>query len=66
MMPGQEQNRKEAIDFILQSLEELEYGSIQIVIHDSKITQIDLLKKQRFSSNGTAILSAVPPQSKSR
>ncbi|OCA92891.1 YezD family protein [Pseudobacillus wudalianchiensis] len=44
------------VERILQSLEGIEYGSVQIVIHDSQITQIDRLEKQRFSikksSNG--------------
>lgn len=38
------------VERILQSLEGIEYGSVQIVIHDSKITQIDRLEKQRFPS----------------
>lgn len=33
---------------ILRALEGLEYGSVQIVVHDSKITQIERIEKQRF------------------
>ena len=36
------------IEQIVQSLKGIQYGSVQIVIHDSKITQIDRLEKQRF------------------
>ncbi|MEK4029130.1 MULTISPECIES: YezD family protein [Bacillaceae] len=37
------------VERILQSLEGIEYGSVEIVIHDSQITQIDRLEKRRFS-----------------
>ncbi len=33
---------------ILRALEGLEYGSVQIVVHDSQITQIERVEKQRF------------------
>lgn len=33
---------------ILHALEGLEYGSVQIVVHDSQITQIERVEKQRF------------------
>ncbi|OES43464.1 YezD family protein [Domibacillus iocasae] len=36
------------IERIVKSLEGIEYGSVEIVIHDSQITQIDRLEKQRF------------------
>lgn len=36
------------IELIVQSLKGIEYGSVEIVIHDSQITQIDRLEKQRF------------------
>ena len=36
------------IERIVQSLKGIQYGSVEIVIHDSKITQIDRLEKQRF------------------
>lgn len=41
------------IERILQSLEGIEYGSVEIVIHDSQITQIDRLEKRRFSIKKT-------------
>lgn len=33
---------------IIRSLEDLEYGSVQIIVHDSQITQIERLEKFRF------------------
>ncbi len=36
------------VERILRSLEGLEYGSVHIIIHDSKITQIERVEKQRF------------------
>ncbi|MCT1902568.1 YezD family protein [Oceanobacillus sojae] len=37
------------LDHILNALEELEYGSVVITVHDGKITQIDTTEKKRFS-----------------
>jgi hypothetical protein len=39
---------QESIGRILRALEGLEYGSVQIVVHDSKITQIERTEKHRF------------------
>jgi hypothetical protein len=39
---------QESISRILRALEGLEYGSVQIVVHDSKITQIERTEKHRF------------------
>jgi hypothetical protein len=39
-------------------LEGLEYGTVQITVHDSQITQIDRLEKYRFPLKGK---SAAPP-----
>ena len=36
------------VEKIIRSLEGLEYGSVHITVHDSKITQIERLEKQRF------------------
>ncbi|WP_425387187.1 YezD family protein [Alicyclobacillus pomorum] len=33
---------------MLHALEGLEYGSVNITIHDAQITQIDRIEKQRF------------------
>jgi hypothetical protein len=36
------------IDKIADLLEGLEFGTVQITVHDSQITQIDRLEKYRF------------------
>lgn len=36
------------VDRIVKSLQGNEYGSVEIVTHDSQITQIDRLEKHRF------------------
>ncbi|GAB7389023.1 YezD family protein [Bacillaceae bacterium] len=39
---------QEWIERIIRSLEGLEYGSVQIIVHDSQITQIERLEKFRY------------------
>jgi hypothetical protein len=39
---------EESIERILRALDGLEYGSVQITVHDSKITQIERTEKHRF------------------
>lgn len=39
---------QQVIEKIKALLESLEYGSIQITVHDSQITQIDKLEKHRL------------------
>lgn len=39
---------QQVIEKIVNLLEALEYGTIQITVHDSQITQIDRLEKYRF------------------
>ncbi|WP_415782765.1 YezD family protein [Alicyclobacillus pomorum] len=41
-------NQDKVIEQILHALEGLEYGSVNITIHDAQITQIDRIEKQRF------------------
>ncbi|MBP1961726.1 YezD family protein [Paenibacillus aceris] len=38
------------VDRIKQMLNGLEYGSVQIVVHDGKIAQIDKTERKRFDS----------------
>jgi hypothetical protein len=38
----------QVIEKIVNFLEALEFGTIQITVHDSQITQIDRLEKYRF------------------
>ncbi|SFJ49232.1 YezD family protein [Thermoflavimicrobium dichotomicum] len=50
MVQKKELNMDDArIQAILDALKGLEYGSIQITVHDSQITQIERTEKQRFS-----------------
>lgn len=39
---------EEQIERIIQSIEDIDYGSIEIVIHNSKIVQIEKKEKIRF------------------
>lgn len=43
------------IEHILAKLEELEYGSLTITVHDGNITQIDTTEKKRFPLQEKAI-----------
>lgn len=38
----------ESINHVLRALKGLQYGSVQIVVHDWKITQIERTEKHRF------------------
>ncbi len=49
-VPAQELQPEEAevIGLILRAIREIRYGSVQIVIQDSKVVQIDKLEKLRL------------------
>jgi hypothetical protein len=49
MMKEEPKITERQIQSILDALRGLEYGSVQITVHDSQITQIDRTEKQRFS-----------------
>ncbi len=38
----------QVLERIISSLESLEYGTVQITVHDSQITQIEKVEKHRF------------------
>lgn len=40
---------KEVIDKIVSFLESMEYGTVQITVHDSQVTQIEKGEKYRFA-----------------
>ncbi|BFT71693.1 MULTISPECIES: YezD family protein [Paenibacillus] len=42
------------VDRIKQMLNGLEYGSVQIVVHDGKIAQIDKTERKRFDTPSQA------------
>lgn len=39
---------KQVIEKIIHWIQELEFGAIQITVHDSQVTQIERLEKYRF------------------
>lgn len=39
----------EVIEKIISSLETLDFGTVQITVHDSQVTQIEKIEKHRFS-----------------
>ncbi|MCM2534050.1 YezD family protein [Neobacillus pocheonensis] len=41
------------VNFILQTLKNMEYGSVIITVHDGTITQIDKTEKTRFGTKKT-------------
>ncbi|WP_458412104.1 YezD family protein [Schinkia sp. CFF1] len=40
---------KQVIEKIIHTLENLEFGTVQITVHDSQVTQIEKVEKHRFS-----------------
>ncbi len=40
--------------YIMDSLEEMKYGTIQITVHDGRIVQIDRTEKKRFDEQARA------------
>lgn len=40
------------IEHIVNSVSDLQFGSVQIIIHDGKIVQIERTERKRFDSNG--------------
>jgi len=43
------QNWKQVSQHVEEALKKLQYGSIEIVVHDSKIVQIEKKEKTRFT-----------------
>lgn len=43
--------RSEVIQEILQALEALRFGSVEITVHEGRVTQIERREKIRFSSH---------------
>ncbi|MEJ8548787.1 YezD family protein [Brevibacillus borstelensis] len=42
------------LEMILEALEGLEYGTLNIIVHESQITQIERTEKKRFPLEKTA------------
>lgn len=49
--PIDQWNDQEVEDTILRSLQGLRYGSVEIIVHDSRIVQIERKEKLRFDTN---------------
>jgi hypothetical protein len=47
-------------------LEGLEFGTVQITVHDSQITQIDRLEKHRLPLQNKTSVTSFPNKTKSR
>lgn len=41
---------RELAEIIIKQLQDLRYGSIEIVVHDSKVVQVEKKEKTRFTS----------------
>lgn len=50
------------IDRISESLAGIQYGSVQIVIHDGRIVQIERTEKRRFDGTGS-VAGTLPAKS---
>jgi hypothetical protein len=46
-------NDQEVEDAILRSLQGIRYGSVEIIVHESRIVQIERKEKLRFDANQT-------------
>jgi hypothetical protein len=49
------QNSPDWLSIVREKVETLRYGVVQIVVHDSRVTQIERTEKTRIETNGTAI-----------
>ncbi|MDQ0189585.1 YezD family protein [Alicyclobacillus cycloheptanicus] len=48
----------DVIERVLRALDGLEYGSVNITVHDAKVTQIDRTEKYRFTPAASRKASA--------
>ena len=51
LMDAQSRPNQEDLTHILSALQGVRYGSIEIIIHDSRIVQIDRKEKLRFHAD---------------
>ena len=49
--------RDEWIDVVTRKVEALRFGSVQITVHDGRVTQLESLERTRFSQNREAKVS---------
>jgi hypothetical protein len=57
---------EQVMEKIASLLEGLEFGTVQITVHDSQITQIDRLEKHRLPLQNKTSVQAFPNKMKSR
>ena len=48
-MSSKKQIHPEILEKIVSALNNLEFGTVQITVHDSQVTQIEKVEKHRFS-----------------
>ena len=41
----------EALALVIQSLDKLRFGSIQLTVHDGRLVQVDVTERRRFTGN---------------
>ncbi|WCN37219.1 YezD family protein [Aneurinibacillus uraniidurans] len=53
---GEKERQKPAckVEKILDALKDLEYGSLEIIVHDGQVVQIDRTEKKRFATEKKA------------
>jgi hypothetical protein len=51
--PVAQWNDQEVEDAILRSLEGIRYGSVEIIVHDSRVVQIERKERLRFDTSQT-------------
>lgn len=39
------------VEVVRKKVEELRFGSVQVIVHDGRVTQVDSLEKTRFPSS---------------
>jgi hypothetical protein len=57
---------QQVMEKIASLLEGLEFGTVQITVHDSQITQIDRLEKHRLPLQNKTSVTSFPNKTKSR
>ncbi|MDR7078197.1 hypothetical protein J2Y03_003247 [Neobacillus niacini] len=57
---------QQVMEKIASLLEGLEFGTVQITVHDSQITQIDRLEKHRLPLQTKSSVQSFPNKTKSR
>jgi hypothetical protein len=57
---------QQVMEKIASLLEGLEFGTVQITVHDSQITQIDRLEKHRLPLQSKTNVSSIPNKKQAR